>query len=928
LHLNTVLAGEKGLIIQGKTGQTANLQEWQNGSGTALSVINSSGNLGIGNTAPLSKLGITGNVSIGATYGEIAAPTSGLIVEGNVGIGTTTPGSKLQVSGNAVIGYSANTAGPANGLAVSGNLGIGTSSPMAILHIQQSTDSADHAVLGNYGILISNQADATGQEVGIGFRISSAMNVTSGPGGAITFERTGGGSVGNLRFKTGDSDSMSYTRMTIKSDGNIGIGYTDPGTAKLAINGNVGIGTSAPSQLLSVAGVGIFGTPNVNEVLLGTNINLTGHEGIGMWHDGTQGYIAVIDSGTTWHDLTLKSDSLYIQHGDNAASLAVSSGGNVGIGTINPGSKLTVAGSPALNDNTFQNLITLKRPSNSGISYSQSVAFGVGRGSVYPSSSLYVNLSSNSNDLLDRTVMTMDGYSGNVGIGTTSPTANLTVSGAGSTPALGTYNAVFAVKNTSTTELQIGGLLGSPYTNWIQAAGSGGPNAYPLSLNPLGGNVGIGTTGPGAKLDISSPNSGDTAFRIGYALDPANYSLRMDTVESGVGIPNWATPIYAFRVNNYNQVGYGAEALSINYNARVGIGYLDAGTAKLAINGNVGIGTTNPTHKIMLSGGAWSDGTVWTDVSDRNLKTNFTTLDPQTILGKIASLSITQWNYKSESTETKHIGAVAQDFYAQFNLGGLSGETSISAMDTGGVALLGIQALNTKTNEFINQSNNQISGLTTNQNKIVNQLTGQLVDQNLTVDNKLQLIGQNLDNIQTQNLVSLQEQIDTQKSDILELQKQIADIQLQNKDFNQFLLAFDVKNIDNFAKLNAPISTFTGQLEAQSLVAGAFSVRVVDRNASTIGDSIICEENKALKDDACVAYDSEDAELLEATGKSVLIKTTAINTDSKVYITPISSTNNQVLYVGEIRMGESFEIKVDNLVEDEIRFNWWIVDEK
>ena len=56
-----------------------------------------SGNVGIGTTAPQSKLGVSGNASVGATYGDMAAPASGLIVEGNVGIGTTTPTDQLHI---------------------------------------------------------------------------------------------------------------------------------------------------------------------------------------------------------------------------------------------------------------------------------------------------------------------------------------------------------------------------------------------------------------------------------------------------------------------------------------------------------------------------------------------------------------------------------------------------------------------------------------------------------------------------------------------------------------------------------------------------------------------------------------------------------------------------------------------------------------
>jgi hypothetical protein len=84
--------------------------------------------------------------------------------------------------------------------------------------------------------------------------------------------------------------------------------------------------------------------------------------------------------------------------------------------------------------------------------------------------------------------------------------------------------------------------------------------------------------------------------------------------------------------------------------------------------------------------------------SDRNLKENFTALNPQTVLAKVASLPLTEWNYKSDSQTIQHIGPMAQDFHAAFKLDGTD-DQHISVVDEGGVALAAIQGLNQKLNE-------------------------------------------------------------------------------------------------------------------------------------------------------------------------------------------------------------------------------------
>ncbi len=94
-----------------------------------------------------------------------------------------------------------------------------------------------------------------------------------------------------------------------------------------------------------------------------------------------------------------------------------------------------------------------------------------------------------------------------------------------------------------------------------------------------------------------------------------------------------------------------------------------------------------------------NDGTIYSKglalTSDRNAKEHFTALDAKTVLAKVAALPVTQWNYKDDGLEKKHIGPVAQDFQAAFGLNG-GDDRHISVVDEGGVALAAIQGLNQK----------------------------------------------------------------------------------------------------------------------------------------------------------------------------------------------------------------------------------------
>ena len=116
------------------------------------------------------------------------------------------------------------------------------------------------------------------------------------------------------------------------------------------------------------------------------------------------------------------------------------------------------------------------------------------------------------------------------------------------------------------------------------------------------------------------------------------------------------------------------------------------------IAGYVGIGTNTPIYPLTMASGAYcSTAGVWTSVSDRNVKEDFTSITPGEVLAKVATLPIAQWKYKVEPDGIKHIGPVAQDFHAAFGLG--DNERAIGSVDETGVALAAIQGLNQKLEE-------------------------------------------------------------------------------------------------------------------------------------------------------------------------------------------------------------------------------------
>ena len=192
------------------------------------------------------------------------------------------------------------------------------------------------------------------------------------------------------------------------------------------------------------------------------------------------------------------------------------------------------------------------------------------------------------------------------------------------------------------------------------------------------GAIGAGTTAPDASFEVFrtdgtarlvvDEDSGVIDKRVQFWLqNQGQPAFRLTNNASGIG---WELGLNASDFFQVNAVGSPARFL-----VKDG-GFLsrNAGgddSLNLSANGNLSI-----------------LGTL-TENSDRNAKSNIVGVDPSEVLNRLLSVPIAEWSYSFE--DVRHVGPMAQDFYAAFELG--AGETGISTMDTSGVALASIQAL-------------------------------------------------------------------------------------------------------------------------------------------------------------------------------------------------------------------------------------------
>jgi len=131
---------------------------------------------------------------------------------------------------------------------------------------------------------------------------------------------------------------------------------------------------------------------------------------------------------------------------------------------------------------------------------------------------------------------------------------------------------------------------------------------------------------------------------------------------------------------------------------------------QMVFSGGYRLYTGTSASGVLMNGGDNS----WSSVSDSTKKEKKLLVNGEDVLNKISKFKLYTWNYKGQdATKFRHYGPMAQDFHNAFGkdaIGTIGNDTLINQQDFLGVSFIAIQALEKRT-EKIQQQQNEIDSL-------------------------------------------------------------------------------------------------------------------------------------------------------------------------------------------------------------------------